>query len=196
MARSREFEERAVLDAAVQCFWSRGYEATTARPRDDWDHGRKSPQWVRRQARALSSRAGSLRRQRFGDRVGRLRKVSAREAIGAFSRDHRAIVERHGAKRLHVGELALEMAPRSGITAGRCRGPGSGGRFFRRCAAAGQKNGTISTSQATEDLARLLLSTLLGIQVLARTRPERKLLEGLIRPVFALLDSPLHSSRS
>ena len=62
--------------------------------------------------------------------------------------------------------------------------------FFRRCAAAGQKNGTTSTSQAAEDLARLLLSTLLGIRVLARTRPEHELLEGSIRPVFALLDSP------
>ena len=51
-----------------------------------------------------------------------------------------------------------------------------------------------STSQAAENLARLLLSTLLGIRVLARTRPERKLLEGLMKPVFALLDNPLHSS--
>jgi TetR/AcrR family transcriptional regulator, transcriptional repressor for nem operon len=51
-----------------------------------------------------------------------------------------------------------------------------------------------STSQAAKDLARLLLSTLLGIRVLARTRSERKLLEGLIRPVFALLNNPLHLS--
>jgi TetR/AcrR family transcriptional repressor of nem operon len=37
---------------------------------------------------------------------------------------------------------------------------------------------------------------LLRIRVLTRTRPERKLLEGLIRPVSALLDNPLHSSQS
>ena len=31
MARPREFDETAVLDATVQCFWSRGYEATSVK---------------------------------------------------------------------------------------------------------------------------------------------------------------------
>ena len=61
--------------------------------------------------------------------------------------------------------------------------------FFRRCVAAGQRSGAIMRSQSADDLARLLLGVLLGIRVLARTRPERELLEGLVRPAFALLDS-------
>ena len=31
MARPREFDEEAVLDAAVQCFWARGYESTSVK---------------------------------------------------------------------------------------------------------------------------------------------------------------------
>src|ERR1700722_10065009 len=31
MARPREFDEAAVLDAAIQCFWANGYEATSVR---------------------------------------------------------------------------------------------------------------------------------------------------------------------
>ena len=60
--------------------------------------------------------------------------------------------------------------------------------FFQRCVSAGQADGSISRLQPAADLAKHLLAILLGLQVLARTRPQRALLEGLVRPAFALLD--------
>ncbi|WP_158802544.1 helix-turn-helix domain-containing protein, partial [Acidisoma sp. L85] len=31
MARPREFDEEVVIDAAIQCFWNRGFEATSVK---------------------------------------------------------------------------------------------------------------------------------------------------------------------
>lgn len=67
--------------------------------------------------------------------------------------------------------------------------------FFRRCVLAGQRAGATTTSQSAKDLAQLLLSVLLGIRVLARARPERALLEGLMRPVFSPLGEPKPSQK-
>ena len=59
--------------------------------------------------------------------------------------------------------------------------------FFRRCIDAGQKDGSIADARPADELAKLLLSVLLGIRVLARTRPQREMLEGAGNGVLALL---------
>jgi TetR/AcrR family transcriptional regulator, transcriptional repressor for nem operon len=193
MARPREFEEGDVLDAAVQCFWSRGYEATSIR-----DLAAKMGITGASLYNAFSDKRSLYRRaldhyveRSFGDRVGRFEgNLAPREAIGAFFDE---IIERSLNDKQRKGCMlvnsALEMAPHDPefqhvVAEVLVQVEG----FFRRCATAGQKSGTITTSQSAEDLARLLLSMLLGIRVLARTRPERELLEGLMRPVFDLLD--------
>ena len=194
MARPREFDETAVLEAAIQCFWSRGYEATSVR-----DLAEKMGLTGASMYNAFGDKRSLYRRaldhyveQSFGDRVGRFeRNLAPREAIGSFFDE---IIERSLSDKQRKGCMlvnsALEMAPHDPefqrvVAEVLVQVEG----FFRRCAAAGQKDGTITTSQSAEDLARLLLSMLLGIRVLARTRPERGLLEGLMRPVFALLHS-------
>ena len=59
--------------------------------------------------------------------------------------------------------------------------------FFGRCAASGQQNGSIDRTRTSDDVGRMLLSVLLGIRVLARTRPQRQVLEGAANAVLALL---------
>ena len=62
--------------------------------------------------------------------------------------------------------------------------------FFRRCVIKGQRDGSIAASPSARDLARLLLTTVMGLRVLSRVRPEPALLRGTIRQVLALLGPP------
>jgi TetR/AcrR family transcriptional repressor of nem operon len=59
--------------------------------------------------------------------------------------------------------------------------------FFRRSIEAGQKDGTILAIRPAAELATMLLSVLLGIRVLARTRPQRGVLEDAAKGVLELL---------
>jgi TetR/AcrR family transcriptional repressor of nem operon len=194
MARPREFDDTAVLEAAIQCFWTHGYEATSIR-----DLSKKMGITNASLYNAFGDKRSLYRKaldcyveQSFGNRVARFEgHLPPRQAIGAFFEE---IVERSLSDKQRKGCMlvnsSLEVAPHDPefrrVVAGvlvKVEG------FFRRCVEAGQRKGTIATTHSADDMARLLLSTLLGIRVLARVRPERQLLEGVVRPVFALLDN-------
>jgi TetR/AcrR family transcriptional repressor of nem operon len=192
MARPREFDEAAVLDAAIQCFWMRGYEATSVRDlAQNMNMTSASLYNAFGDKRALYRRAlDRYVEQSFGDRVGRFEgSFPPREAIAQFFKE---IVERSLADTERKGCMlinsALEVAPHDPefqrVIADVLV---QVEKFFLRCVEAGQRDGSIPKQQTAADLSRLLLSTLLGIRVLARTRPERTLLEGLVRPITALL---------
>jgi TetR/AcrR family transcriptional repressor of nem operon len=193
MARPREFDEASALAAAVQQFWTRGYEATSIRDlAETMGIAGASLYNAFGDKRALFRRALELYvQQSFGDRVGRFDgKAPPREVLASFFSEvvERSLsdVERKGCMLVNS---ALEVAPhdpefRRTIAAVLTQVEA----FFRRTVEAGQRDGTIARGPPAKDLARLLLGALLGIRVLARARPERELLEGIMRPVFALLD--------
>ena len=197
MARPREFDERSVLEAAVQCFWTRGYEATSVRDlAERMEMTGASLYNAFGDKRALYRRAlDHYMAQGFDERVRRLEgELPPREAIEAFLCE---IIARSLGDKQRKGcmlvNAALEAAPHDRqlrqVVADFQRKVES---FFRRCVQAGQREGTITSTRSADDLARLLLGVLMGIRVLARSRPERALLEGVLRPVLALLD--VHTS--
>ena len=192
MARPREFDEDAVLEAATQRFWNNGYEATSMR--DLADHtGTTTP--------SLYNAFGDKRAiyRLVLDRYARLTLEAGSAILGggdppvrALERYFDALIEEALADGLRKGcfvvNTALEVAPhdqdfREVVTGAFDEVE----RSVRDCVTAGQRDGSILTAQAAADVARLALSIVLGIRVLARTNPDRKLLTGVVRPFFALL---------
>jgi TetR/AcrR family transcriptional repressor of nem operon len=192
MARPREFDEGAVLDAAIQCFWVRGYEATSVRDlAETMGIAGASLYNAFGDKRSLYQKALDHYVERsIADRMRRCEGLGPRPAITGFFAEILARSlgdpERKGCMLVNA---ALEIAPhdpefQQAVAAVLVRIE----TFFRRKVAAGQADGTITREQPAGDLARHLLGALMGMRVLARVRPEPDLLEGIARSIAALLD--------
>jgi TetR/AcrR family transcriptional repressor of nem operon len=193
MARPREFDEAEVLEAAMCCFWAKGYEATSVR--DLAGHmGLTGASLYNAfgDKRSLYRRAlDHYLQQSVHERVCRLEATKAPlPAIRSFLGE---VIERSATDKQRRGCMlvnsAIEVAPHDRdlrklvadeliyIEA-----------FFRRCVTAGQKDGTVTSRQSADDLSKMLLSVLLGIRVLARTRPQRSVLDAAAGAALATLD--------
>ena len=193
MPRPREFDETAALEAAMQCFWQRGYEATSLRDLTA-SMGLTAPSLYNAfgDKQKLFSRA--LERYLDHTTRDRLRRLEQSLAPKAALRRFFAeiighSISDHQRKGCFLVNSALEVAPhdaacRAVIAAQFAEIEG----FFRRCILKGQADRTISTDLEAGDTARLLLGVLLGIRVLARTKPERAMLEGVVGPALMLLE--------
>lgn len=190
MARPREFDEDFVLDAAMESFWSHGYEATSIRDLIETTGLTGASLYnAFGDKRALFRTAfDHYVESSIGERIRRCESMPPREAIATFFDE---ILNRSLKDREHKGCMlvnsALEIAPHDlefrKIIAGvliRIE------TFFLKCIEAGQVDGSIRCSMPAQNVARHLLGVLMGVRVLARVRPERALLEGVIAPALAL----------
>ena len=195
MARPREFDETAALDAAIDCFWRDGYEATTVR-----DLAAAMGITGTSLYNAFGDKRSLFRQalQRYAqrstrERIARLElTMPPKQAVCAFlgeiversldDRDRRGCLLVNSALEVapHDPELGAEVAARLGEIEA----------FFRRSVTAAQADGSVPPDRDPADLARLLLGVTLGVRVLARSKPQRELLEGTVRPALALLDWP------
>lgn len=192
MARPREFDEAKVLDAAMRRFWLQGYERTSVRDlAEQMGITGASMYNAFGDKRALYQRSLDFYfEQSVRDRVARLEaSLPPLAGIRAFFGE---IVERSVAdpecRGCMLVNAALEVAPhdpelRAVVAQELMLIEG----FFRRRVAAGQQDGTIMPGQAADALAKLLLSVLLGIRVLARTRPQRDVLDGAAQAALSML---------
>lgn len=194
MARPREFDEQAVLDAASEVFWTKGYEATSTRDLSAQTGLTPSSIYAafgdkrRMFRRALDHYLGRLREKMTSLKATR----SPGEAITGFFED---TIERSLDDALQRGCMlvnsALEASPQDPeFRAAIASELELIEDFFLGRIAEGQRRGDLSPAHSAEDAARQLLAVLLGVRVLARVRPEGPLLRGAVSQTLASLGLP------
>ncbi len=193
MGRPKEFDRDVVLDRAMQVFWSRGYEATSI------EH------LVARmgiQRGSLYDTFGDKRALFFAaidhyDRVVTAKLLATLEGQGSGKGAIRRFF------RLKV-DLALEPGrPRGCLVtnstaelASRDRGTASRvgavlakiETAFHRAVVRAQKAGEIDPTRNPRALARFLTNSAQGLSVMAKTSPDRAVLEDVVKVTLAALD--------
>ena len=192
MPWEKRFDIDETLDKAMRIFWSRGYEATS----------------MQTLVRGMGINRGSLydtfggKRQLFLAALRRYDEHSRRARL-------RALEQVHGPKdaiqALFSGwiESALEDPERSGCFLTNtalelavhdreigdliARSQQETERFFLRLIVNGQSDGTIPLSVDAPRTAQALLAALIGLLVLARSRPDATLLRSISDSALALL---------
>ncbi len=193
MSRPRTFDEDAALEAATTRFWEHGYAATSVRDLGTcMGLGAASLYNAFGDKRALFTRClDRYLDANMRERIARHEAANPpRRAIEAFLEEsaERSLIDRRGCMLVNT---ALEVAPHDeevgAVVAERL---GELEAFFHRCVERGQQDGTIARRARPRDLARLFLTTVMGLRVLARARPEPALLRGAVRQALTLLDPP------
>ena len=194
MARPREFDERTVVNAAMQVFWEQGYRATS----------------VEDLVEATGLQRGSLYGA-FGDKHGLLNEaldaygqqmVQRLDSLLLESSDPvdglRQFIRAAGldcqddatsSRGCLIGNTCTELAAHDEAVRARVE------RFlakFRLTMANGlrrsQAMGTFDTNRDPEAVAMFIQCSLQGLALLAKTRPDPRIVDGVIHELVHMLD--------
>ncbi|MEW6636109.1 MAG: TetR/AcrR family transcriptional regulator [Actinomycetota bacterium] len=186
MPRTREFEPEAALEAAMELFWSRGYEATSMRDLlGGMGIGRGSFYATFGDKRSLFLAAlDRFEETRTGWAVEVLQ--GSEPALAGIEEVFRRTVENltgHEPRRgCLLANSAVELAPHD--TEIRERIAGYVQRLeaaFEGALARARRNGEIPGDRDTRALARFLVNNLHGLRVLARAGADRETLKDAAR---------------
>lgn len=186
MARTKEFDIDEALERAMNAFWSHGYASTS----------------MHDLVEAMQIQRGSLYGT-FGDKQTLFRLAyerydarrqrgmkSERPPIEAIKAWFSKLVEEgcatNGARGCFIVNTALELemhdeAMRESVA----KSLDSIEAFFFDNIRSGQKDGTIDTGLDARKTAQSMLSCVIGLRVLSRSRPERTLLQNIAESAVA-----------
>ena len=193
MARPQTFEEREVLDKAMQVFWAKGYEATSvgdllratglARQSMYNSFGNKHAFYLS----ALGHYQERLGARMLGTMKGAPNvKEAFRRLFDQVVADAISEETRPGCMMVNA---ATELAARDPEV---CRltkeAEAAKERAFAELIREAQARGEVSRGKDPETLAKVLYNAVLGLRVRSTRRPSREELEPIVEATLSLLD--------
>jgi len=194
MARTREFDEGKVLEAAMQLFWEKGYEATSLsdltsrmgiqRPSIYSAFGDKKELFEAALRRYTMSRASDIR--------ARLQnRSSVKEAFSDFFKS--VVVEEYAGDRSRgcfCINTMVELAPHDEKFEILTREHQMYlSVIFQETIERGIQSGELNCNIQAKSLAQALIVSLIGLTVILKSRPERIFVDQAIAVILSLLDS-------
>ncbi|GAA4834787.1 TetR family copper-responsive transcriptional repressor ComR [Paenibacillus vulneris] len=191
MARSKQFEENAVLEKAMKLFWEQGYEKTSMQDLvENMGIHRRSLYDTFSDKRTLFLKAV----ERFDNRVdtwlksGVDRSETARGAL-RFIFDFMIYGQEDAPPGCMIVNSAVELAARDPeIDAKTQQGFAKMEHLLEGIIARGQRDGEFNTQQEAKLYAEFLHNSLVGLRVLARTTAPKEKLERIAAMSLSLLE--------
>lgn len=193
MPRSREFDEQTAIDGAMRLFWRQGYQAASLNDLlEATDLSRSSFYEAFGTKRDLLLTA--LRRYAESSMAGltealRQPAASRAEIELTLRRMVAHALSEDGQRGCLVNNCTTEIAPHEpevldAVRAIRAQLEDA----LVRAVSRGQKDGTITSGEKPRALARFLVNTFSGINVAARSRPSKAMLDDIVRVALRVLD--------
>jgi TetR/AcrR family transcriptional regulator, transcriptional repressor for nem operon len=193
MPWEKQFDVDEVLAKAMLAFWSRGYEATSMQDLVDVTGINRGSLYATYRDKhelflaALRMYAEKIHHKRLADLASR---HGPRETIRrAFLALTSQASEEGGNRGCFLTNTALELAahdPEAGRIVAQAQKQTEA--FFERLVREGKAKGEVASHVNPEKAASALLASLIGLSVLARSRPERGLLLSIVDDAVRRLD--------
>jgi TetR/AcrR family transcriptional repressor of nem operon len=198
LARLREFDEQKVLEAAMQVFWEKGYEATSLsdltaamgiqRPSIYSAFGDKKELFEAALRKYTQQHSSNVRAQ--------LQKgKSVKEAFRSY---FESLVANEYDEELNRGcfciNTMVELAPHDAKFEILTREHQMYlAVLFQEAIERGMRSGELDSATNAAALAQTLVVSLIGLTVLMKSKPDRAFVDNSVLLTLSLLDRPVHS---
>jgi TetR/AcrR family transcriptional repressor of nem operon len=191
MARTREFDKDQALDAAMNLFWERGYEATSIQDLVDATGVQRQSLYDTFGSKHELFLQSLMRYQALaGHHLSDLTKIHPRGGLPLI----RAIFESCASQTVcdsrgcFAANCAAELGSSDPAVAERVRiGRDGMEEVFKRCLLQANAVRELKNSSSVSALAQFLVNAFFGLRLLAKTRPTKAMIDNVVSVTLAVV---------